>query len=157
MKIRIVKCSFSALWYSDKIGCIYQVEHSPDYPDQWQITHIGEGVLKSDCEIVEETGSFEVSGECFPRGAKKMVAPEQVSDEERGCKTCRWEKVCTEAQKIECMCDKNWRPKEAKEKPKKLKYVCTACVGTKCIKKTIGVLPTNCKYPQANWKLKEVK
>ena len=46
---------------------------------------------------------------------------------------------------------------DSKKKPKKLKYVCTACVGTKCIKKTIGVLPTNCKYPQANWKLKEVK
>ena len=63
----------------------------------------------------------------------------------------------TEYDKLISICKNEIKDKEAKEKPKKLKYVCTACVGTKCIKKTIGVLPTNCKYPQANWKLKEVK
>ena len=93
------------------------------------------------------------------------VLEEQVSDEDRSCETCIYEELSENIEPcLHCVLgiglrnvNYNWQPKEAKEKPKKLKYVCTACVGTKCIKKTIGVLPTNCKYPQANWKLKEVK
>ena len=124
--------------------------------------------------LENETGSFETSGYCYPIGAKNMVIDTSTNEST----SCEFDSsqiikgglprpdmnavvgIPKEAQKkpIETRKDylydlENHRYTNiAEEKPKKLKYVCTACVGTKCKKKTIGVLPTNCKYPQANWK-----
>lgn len=76
---------------------------------------------------------------------------EKVSDEEveKTCDSCVDSKLdiaylpCRE-----CMNRDKWQPKEAKEKPKKYKYVCKACGARNCKLKIYGtidsLLITNC-------------
>ena len=178
MNVRVIKCEDDNFWYSKNIGDVFSVV---DYGTSDYILKDCSGIiLKADCEILVDS-SVEIScktckhskftSRCYgcmedkkhwqPKGTKDFSMEKFVKiTDESTIGMPKEDKnlvVGMPLNQILSIARREANLKEAKEKPKKLKYECTACVGTKCIKKTIGVLPTNCKYPQANWKLKEVK
>ena len=59
MKVKIVKCSLSTYWYSDKIGKIYEVESEDetDYMVLPRHLHCNKLLLKKDCRPLKAAES----------------------------------------------------------------------------------------------------
>ena len=68
MKIKIIKCSYAGMWYVDKIGQEFDVDHCWDYSytvkDGDKKRRV---VLQSDCEVVTEKMDFRYVMELYTK------------------------------------------------------------------------------------------
>ena len=133
-------------------GNLYLNIYENDEEQSYLHTEDDEIVLIRDAcnEYLEnETGSIEVSGYCYPRGAKNMVVGDGFLDMQKKSDGS----ITTEG---------GLHIAQPKEKPKKLwsKYVCRKCKDP-CKLKVYGgdFIPFGCPFGHggANWERKELK
>lgn len=55
MKIKIVKCSAKHYWYDGVVGHMVEVVQCPYDPSDWYCEEYSGSLLKSDCEVINET------------------------------------------------------------------------------------------------------
>ena len=55
MKVKIIKCSNTYLWYAGRIGDVFEVKDYP--PNHWQVLNTINTINKLNCEILPETSN----------------------------------------------------------------------------------------------------